>query len=59
MSNQQQKVVVSVDIFNALTNYMMERPYREVNTLLEELRQDATVMEMPQEVVEEEAPVDE
>ena len=59
MSNQQQKVVVSVDIFNALTNYMMERPYREVNTLLEELRQDATVMEMPQEVAEEEAPVDE
>jgi len=42
-----EKVLVGVDEFNNLTNYLYGRPYREVNQLLEELRQSASIVEVP------------
>ena len=42
-----EKVILGVDEFNNLTNYLYGRPYREVNQLLEELRQSASIVEVP------------
>lgn len=43
------KVLLGVDEFNTLTNYLMGRPYREVNQMLEELRHSASVVQVPDE----------
>jgi len=55
----EQKVIMGVAEFNTLTNYLMERPYREVNQILEELRQSATVVEVPEQSEAEEPASDE
>jgi len=52
----EQKVIMGVAEFNTLTNYLMERPYREVNQILEELRQSATVVEVPEQSEAQEDP---
>jgi hypothetical protein len=46
MSNEQQ-VVIPVDLFNALTNYLTTRPYNEVHQIVEELRQSVRLVESP------------
>jgi hypothetical protein len=43
------KVLIGVEEFNNITNYLMGRPYREVNQMLEELRQSASVVQVPDE----------
>ena len=42
------KVIVGVEEFNSLTNYLMGRPYKEVHQMLEELRQSAQIVEVPE-----------
>ena len=49
----EQKVILGVAEFNALTNYLMERPYKEVQGILDELRQSASIVEVPSESQEE------
>ena len=55
MSEKEQKVIIGVAEFNALTNYLMERPYKEVSPILDELRQAASIIEVPTESPEESA----
>ena len=43
-----QKVLVPVDLFNALTNYLTSRPYNEVHQLIRELRQVVQIVETPE-----------
>lgn len=45
----EQKVIVGVAEFNALTTYLMDQPYKEVHQILEELRQSASVVEVPEQ----------
>jgi hypothetical protein len=47
MSNQ--KVIVGVEEFNSVTNYLMSKPYKEVEALLNELRQSAQIVELPEQ----------
>ena len=56
MSDQEQSVVMPVDVFNSVTEYLSNRPYREVSGLINEIRQSAKVVELPPE---EEVPADE
>ena len=44
-----QKVLVPVDLFNALTNYLTSRPYNEVHQIISELRQAVQIVESPSE----------
>ena len=46
MSNDNQNVVIPVPLFNSLTDYLSSRPYREVNQLIDEIRNSAKVVEM-------------
>ena len=55
MSEAEQGVLVPVDVFNAITEYLSNRPYKEVSRLIDEIRQGAKVIELPQEQEEEEA----
>ena len=52
MSDNQQ-VLVPVDLFNALTNYLTSRPYSEVHQIISEMRQSVKVVEAPPEALEE------
>ena len=54
MSEAEQGVLVPVDVFNAITAYLSQRPYKEVSQLIDEIRQSAKVIEVPQEKGEEE-----
>ena len=54
MSEAEQGVLVPVDVFNAITEYLSQRPYKEVSRLIDEIRQSAKVIEVPQEKKEEE-----
>ena len=54
MSEAEQGVLVPVDVFNAITAYLSQRPYKEVSQLIDEIRQSAKVIEVPQEKEEEE-----
>lgn len=54
MSEAEQGVLVPVDVFNAITEYLSQRPYKEVSRLIDEIRQGAKVIEVPQEKEEEE-----
>ena len=49
MSEQEQSVLVPVDVFNSVTEYLSNRPYREVSGLINEIRQGAKVVEVPEE----------
>ena len=55
MSEAEQGVLVPVDVFNAITEYLSQRPYKEVSRLIDEIRQSAKVIEVPQEKEEEPA----
>jgi len=59
MSEKEQKVIIGVAEFNSLTNYLMEKPYKEVNQILNELRQSAEIVEIPTESAQEEPASDE
>ena len=54
MSDQEQGALVSVDVFNAITEYLASRPYREVHQLISEIRGSTKLIELPPEVTEEE-----
>ena len=54
MSDQEQGALVSVDVFNAITEYLTSRPYREVHQLISEIRGSTKLIELPPEVTEEE-----
>ena len=43
-----QKVLVPVDLFNGVTNYLTSRPYNEVHQLISELRQSVQIVESPE-----------
>ena len=53
MSEAEQGVLVPVDVFNSITDYLSHRPYKEVSRLIDEIRQSAKVIELPQEKEEE------
>ena len=55
MSEAEQGVLVPVDVFNAITEYLSQRPYKEVSRIIDEIRQSAKVIEVPQEKEEEPA----
>ena len=49
MSEKEQGVLVAVDVFNAITEYLSQRPYKEVSRIIDEIRQSAKVIELPDE----------
>ena len=49
MSEAEQAVMLPVDVFNGLTDYLSQRPYKEVSRMIDEIRQTAKVIEVPQE----------
>jgi len=49
MSEKEQGALVSVDVFNAVTEYLSSRPYREVHQLIQEIRSSTKLIEIPQE----------
>ena len=49
VSEKEQGVLVSVDVFNAITEYLSNRPYREVNQIIDEIRSTTKMIEIPQE----------
>ena len=53
MSEENQGVLVPVDVFNAITEYLSQRPYKEVSRIIDEIRQAAKVIEVPEQKEEE------
>ena len=53
MSEAEQGALVPVDVFNAITEYLSSRPYKEVFRLIEELRAGTKIIEVPAETTEE------
>jgi hypothetical protein len=53
MSEENQGVLVPVDVFNAITEYLSQRPYKEVSRIIDEIRQGAKVIEVPEQKEEE------
>ena len=53
MSEQEQGVLVPVDVFNSITEYLSQRPYKEVSRIIDEIRQAAKVIEIPEHKEEE------
>ena len=49
MSEKEQGVLIAVDVFNAITEYLSNRPYKEVSRIIDEIRQSAKVIELPDE----------
>ena len=49
MSEKEQGVLIAVDVFNAITEYLSQRPYKEVSRIIDEIRQSAKVIELPDE----------
>ena len=49
MSEKEQGVLIAVDVFNAITEYLSQRPYKEVSRIIDEIRQSAKVIELPEE----------
>ena len=56
MSDKTQGALVPTEVFNAITEYLTSRPYREVHQLIQELRGTTKLIEIPED---KEAPVDE
>jgi len=50
-------VLLPVDLFNKVVDYLSSRPYKEVSMAIEEIRQTAQVIDLPEQ--EEEASEDE
>ena len=55
MSEKEQGALVSVDVFNAVVEYLSSRPYREVQQLIQEIRTSTKLVEIPQEEEEEQS----
>ena len=53
MSEVSQNVVIPVSVFNAVTDYLSTRPYREVNGLIEEIRNTTKLVDLPEETTDE------
>ena len=53
MSEVEKGVIVSVDVFNSVTEYLSNRPYREVNQLIDEMRSTTRLIDRPEESGEE------
>jgi hypothetical protein len=53
MSENNNQVIMSVDLFNALTNYLTSKPYNEVHQIIAELRQSVQLVDQPVEMQEE------
>ena len=49
MSEAEQGVLLPVEVFNGITDYLSQRPYKEVSRMIDEIRQSAKVIEIPQE----------
>jgi hypothetical protein len=49
MSDKEQGALVPTDVFNAITEYLTQRPYREVQQLIQELRTTTKLIEVPSE----------
>jgi hypothetical protein len=49
MSEKTQGALVPTDVFNAITEYLTQRPYREVHQLIQELRSTTKLIEVPEE----------
>lgn len=54
-----QKVVLSMDTFNKLVDYVQKRPYAEVANLIDEIRNTAQLVENDQVTEVEEETADE
>jgi hypothetical protein len=59
MSEVSESVVLPVSVFNAVTEYLSNRPYREVNRLIEEIRSTTKLVDLPEETEETEETTDE
>ena len=49
MSEQNQGIVLPMDLFNKIVDYLSSRPYKEVSMAIEEIRTSAQVVAMPSE----------
>lgn len=52
VSEENQSVVLPVSVFNAVTEYLSNRPYREVNRLIDEIRSTTKLVDLPEETEE-------
>ena len=52
MSEVSESVVLPVSVFNAVTEYLSNRPYSEVNRLIEEIRSTTKLVDLPEETEE-------
>ena len=53
MSDSRQEALMPVELFNAVTEYISSRPYREVHQLIDAIRQGVRVVDVPEEKTEE------
>ena len=58
MSEAEQGVILPVDVFNGITDYLSQRPYKEVFRMIDEIRQSANVVEVPEVPEEKEEKTD-
>lgn len=49
MSDSRQEALMPVELFNAVTEYISSRPYREVHQLIDAIRQGVRVVDVPEE----------
>ena len=54
MSDSRQEALMPVELFNAVTEYISSRPYREVHQLIDAIRQGVRVVDVPEEAEEKE-----
>jgi len=40
MEQEEQKVIISLDVVNKMLSFLSEKPYREVATLIDEVKKD-------------------
>ena len=59
MSEQNQVAAVPTELFNQITNYLMNRPYSEVAKIVDELRQSVQLVEMKTDAPQEDVNVEE
>ena len=52
VSEVSESVVLPVSVFNSVTEYLSNRPYREVNRLIEEIRSTTKLVDLPEETEE-------
>ena len=52
MSEVSESVVLPVSVFNSVTEYLSNRPYREVNRLIDEIRSTTKLVDLPEETEE-------